>query len=894
MWGGDVKNGNIPTTRKASQRKTDDGIDPARHAKSVRLRMIVIGCLLTLAMSAALVRSFMLQTEEHEQLRREASKNYVDTKPFESRRGDIVDRNGNLLAITVNRWAVVADPRYINDPAETSKILAGIVGQNAQAIARRLSPRTSSSKNDDMGTNAAIEAAKQIILPLAKDVADTVGFKANNLERPIQLMTYFYQMEQLQNPETSKVVKVLADAADTVESVVGANQNSMRLFSARGRAFAYIARNLDDEAANRISDTKSALSALCRKERQEGRKCRNPLSHVRIQPEPKRYYPKREVGAQLVGLVNRKNKGAAGLERTLDGFLESSQHNLTRVKDRRGRYIYLNGLDPNAALQPHTAQLTIDEKIQAFSEQVIQEACLVSGARAGYAIVYQVKTGEILAAANYPIYNPNDYNAWYKKRQPLRDERDALGQKGDALTWAAQSPMFRAAFPGTTDRVFKEQNAAYSSEKNAFVEFDHNYPNASRAVGIQDVYEPGSVTKVFTVAAALEEGKVDLNEVLDLENGRWILKDDEKTPIHDSHALKEGTLADIIKMSSNIGSAKIGSRLGPERLDRYFRTFGFGSVTGSGFPGEATGTLRRSSSWTDVDLKNISFGQGFSVTGIQLASALGALANGGRLMRPTIVKRILDENGNVLRDYKPQVAAQVVSEKTSRTVLDLMRAVVEPGGTGTRAYIPEYPVAGKTGTGQKSHLKKRGYANDMWVSTFFGVAPADNPELAVVILVDEPKGKRHGGGVFAAPSFKRIMRWSLKYLGVPSPYDAGKQVAWNDPAELKKRRAQAPAGKTDTHASLAPPIAASEAGNVAVPSFSGMTMDQVRRLARTSGLIVQYRGSGLARSQDIPTHERVPAWTPITVFFQPRGNLVPMAGLGDENWSGENIAGGAE
>jgi stage V sporulation protein D (sporulation-specific penicillin-binding protein) len=240
------------------------------------------------------------------------------------------------------------------------------------------------------------------------------------------------------------------------------------------------------------------------------------------------------------------------------------------------------------------------------------------------------------------------------------------------------------------------------------------------------------------------------------------------------------------------------------------------------------------------------------------------------------------------------VAAQVVSEKTSRTVLDLMRAVVEPGGTGTRAYIPEYPVAGKTGTGQKSHLKKRGYANDMWVSTFFGVAPADNPELAVVILVDEPKGKRHGGGVFAAPSFKRIMRWSLKYLGVPSPYDAGKQVAWNDPAELKKRRAQAPAGKTDTHASLAPPIAASEAGNVAVPSFSGMTMDQVRRLARTSGLIVQYRGSGLARSQDIPTHERVPAWTPITVFFQPRGNLVPMAGLGDENWSGENIAGGAE
>ena len=564
-----MKNRNVSKTKKKSSTKKDEAIDPARHAKSIRIRMIFLGMVLTLAMGSALARSFMLQTEEHEQLRREASKNYVETDPIETRRGDIIDRHGNLLAVTVNRWAAVADPRYISDPDETSKILADLIAQPAEDLRERISPSQSSSEQDEMGTNAAIEAAKQAVLPLAKDIADTLGFESTGLERSIRMMTYFYQMEQLRTPNTLEVVKVLSDAANAMDSIVGASETSLRVFRPRGRAFAYIARNLSDEAAKRITDAKTALSALCRKERQQGRKCQNPLAQVRIQPEPKRYYPKREVASQLVGLVNRQNKGAAGIERTLNGFLVGGQQNLTRVKDRRGRYIYLNGLEPTVEMQPHTAQLTIDEKIQAYAEQVIQEACLVAGARAGYAMVYRVRTGEILGAASHPSYNPNDYNTWHRSRQPLRDERDAFGQRGDALSWAAESPMLKAGHPGNSERLVREKTNAYQSEKNAFVEFEHNYPDASRALGIQDVYEPGSVTKVFTVAAALEEGKIDLLEVLDLENGKWILKDDEKTPIGDTRAMKEGNLAKIIKYSSNIGAAKIGSRLGPERLDRY-------------------------------------------------------------------------------------------------------------------------------------------------------------------------------------------------------------------------------------------------------------------------------------------------------------------------------------
>ena len=855
--------------------------------------MIFLGLLLTIAMGSALARSFMLQTESHARLQKEASKNYVASQPIENRRGDIIDRNGNLLAVSVNRWAAVVDPRYVASPGETARLLSGILDAPADTIQEKIAPTQRTDAEDEIGTNAAIEAAKEAVLPLANEIAGSLGFGTTNMERSVRMMTYFYQMEQLRTPKTLEVVKVLSDAANAMDSVVGATDTTVRLFQKRGRAFAYLARDLNDETAKRITEAKTALRALCRKERQKGNTCKNPLAHVRIQPEPKRYYPKREVAASLIGLVNHQNKGASGLERTLDGFLVGGKQNLTRVKDRRGRFIYLNGLKTTVDMVPHTAQLTIDEKIQAFSEQVIQEACLVGGARAGYAIVYDVKTGEILASASHPSYNPNDYNAWNEGRQPLRDERNAFGERGDSLSWAAQSPMFRAAYPGNVDRVLREFTSAYHSEKNAFIEFAHNYPDASRALAIQDVYEPGSVTKVFTVAAALEEKRIDLLEVVDLEGGKWKLKDDEETDISDTHPMKEGNLTDIIKYSSNIGSAKIGSRLGPEKLDRYFRAFGFGAKTGSGFPGEARGVLRRSSVWTDVDLKNISFGQGFSVTGIQLAAALGALANGGKLMRPLFVKKILDADGQVIANYEPQVVRQVVSEKTARTVLDLMRNVVEPGGTGTRAYIPEYPVAGKTGTGQKSHLKKRGYADDMWVSTFFGVAPADNPELAIAILVDEPKGNRHGGGVFAAPAFKRIMRWSLKYLGIPSPYDAGKQIAWNDPDELKQRRALGPEKDTDEFSKLSPPISAEEAGNVVVPSFIGLTMDQVRKLARTTGLSVRYQGSGLAHSQDLPSHERVPAWTPVTVHFQSKG-IRPDASPGGEDWTGEAIAEGGE
>jgi cell division protein FtsI (penicillin-binding protein 3) len=342
--------------------------------------------------------------------------------------------------------------------------------------------------------------------------------------------------------------------------------------------------------------------------------------------------------------------------------------------------------------------------------------------------------------------------------------------------------------------------------------------------------------------------------------------------------IAEGDIATILKKSSNIGAAKIAFLLGAKRLEDAMRAFGFGSTTTSGFPGEARGLLRPSELWVPVELANVSFGQGMAATGIQLAMALAALANEGRLMRPLLVSRVLDGRGQVMTTFQPEVVRQVISPETARTVLDLMQSVVEPDGTGKRAYIPEYPVAGKTGTGQKPHLRRRGYSADMWVNTFFGVAPVNDPELAIVILIDEPQSKQHGGGLIAAPAFRAIMQQSLEYLGVPSPYTSTRRHIWLEPQTLAERRALEHADEEaadDALAALLPPVAAATDGTLPVPDFKGLTMREVRHLAARIGLRVRYVGTGLATAQDALPNDRVVSEREVTVTFSSRLPTAP-------------------
>lgn len=842
---------------------------PPVATSTIKKRMLVIAAGLMLALVVATGRAVMLQTVEAPAMRREAAKNYMRTEVLDDWRGDIVDRNGRLLAVSVHRWALTVDPKKVADPLQTARILAPITGLTEAQVLVKIDPM-STDLDEDAQVNPASAMARELTAPMVRAMARGFGVPRNHFDRRLDIIERFFQLEQLRTEAIFPLVDRLANAAEETATALLADVDKLRFVPTRGRRFAYVAHGLDDSAVKRLAEARDDEARRCRAAREVGEPCRNALAAVFSRPETRRYYPKRELASQTVGLVGRDDKGLSGIESAMNAFLTGGLHRASAVRDVRGHRFFLDGLPADATLMGNTVELALDQQIQAWTEQELGRACLASGARAGYAIVTRPRTGEVLAVANFPNYNPNTYQDWFREQQPLKDERAALAQRRSDLAWAAGFKLSQKAFGTRADAVRKEVAAGLEQEIDAFVEFQHTHPNASRNMAFLDVYEPGSIMKVFTAAAALEEKVVDLDTVFDLENGKWELDDLEGNVIHDISRLSSGDLALILKKSSNIGASKVAFLMGANKLEEYLRAFGFGGPTRSGFPGEPKGILRPSDQWVPVELANVSFGQGMAVTGIQLAMALGALANEGRLMQPLLVKRVLDPEGRIVKEWTPTEVRQVVSPATARTTLDLMAGVVEPDGTGRRAYIPEWPVAGKTGTGQKPHLRRRGYSEEMWVNTFFGVAPVDDPELAIVILIDEPKGKRHGGGLIAAPAFRRIMEKSLAHLGVPSPFATGKRLVWLEPKTLADRRAleDEPAIEDPLEA-LSPRVAASD-GLVPVPDFRGLTMSSAARLAARAGLVVRFEGQGLASSQSVQPDELVEPTEGVTIHFASR------------------------
>jgi cell division protein FtsI/penicillin-binding protein 2 len=856
---------------------------PPIETRTIHKRMLLVAAGLAAMFLVAATRAVVLQTAEAPALLREAARNYVRSETLDDWRGDVVDRNGRLLGITVHRWALTADPKEVKDPRRAAEILAPIAGVSPAEVMRRLDPTSAVDPDDMRPGHPAQQLARRLSAPMLVALGELFGTDRARLDVRLDLLEKFMQLEQLKTPAVFPVVDLLASAAERTASALTADVADLRFFPTGGRRFAYIARDLDDEAVKRLSAARDAELDRCREARELRQPCVNALTAIWVRPEPRRYYPKRDLASQVLGLVGRDGEGLSGIERSFDAFLAGGLHRAAVIKDQRGRRIFLDGLPQDAQLLANTVELTIDQHIQALAERELSRACMASGARAGYAVVVRPKTGEVLAAANFPAYNPNNAQEWFRDQAPIREERAALAQKRRDLTWAASWGLNQVAWgdAARAEAAQKEHIAALETATDAFVEMQHAHPNASRNTAFLDIYEPGSIMKVFTVAAGLEAGVVSPGTVFDLEGGDWEVGDHDGSVIHDVSKQRSGNLALILKKSSNIGAAKIAFLLGSERLENTLRAFGFGAQTGSGFPGEARGLLRPSASWVPIELANVSFGQGMAATGIQLVMGLAALANDGKLMRPLLVHRVLDGEGRPLHTFAPEVVREAVRPKTAKAVLSLMQAVVEPDGTGRRAYIPEYPVSGKTGTGQKPHLRRRGYAEDMWVNTFFGVAPVEAPELAIVVLVDEPKGKQHGGGLIAAPAFRAIMEGSLAYLGVPSPFTASRRHIWLDPATLADRRAlehDAAPQAADRLAELVPPVAPASDGTLPVPDFLGLTMREVRVLASRVGLRVRYVGTGVAASQDVPPNSRVAAERDVVVTFASRLPGAHLAG----------------
>lgn len=349
---------------------------------------------------------------------------------------------------------------------------------------------------------------------------------------------------------------------------------------------------------------------------------------------------------------------------------------------------------------------------------------------------------------------------------------------------------------------------------------------------ICDVYEPGSTFKPFLLAGVLEEGLMTPDQTVDCEQGRYSVGG---SVVRDHRKFGHLTLEEMLKFSSNIGFVKLGKELERDRYYRYLQAFGFGSKTGVDFPGEVSGLIRPPSRWFEIDLAAISFGQGISVTPIQMAAAMAAIANGGVLMEPYLVETITDADHQVVQRRLPEVRHRVISEKTAAQVSQMMVAVTEPGGTGVRGAVPGFQVAGKTGTAQKVDTVTGGYSIDKRIASFIGFVPAENPAIVIAVTVDEPQGTVFGGQV-AAPVFSRVAAQALNHLNI-LPYS---QVTTLPVISVADEPLPGLAALL--------PLRTPDEGLV-MPNFRGMSYRQVLQTMEQQGLNLKLTGSGRAIEQ---------------------------------------------
>lgn len=496
--------------------------------------------------------------------------------------------------------------------------------------------------------------------------------------------------------------------------------------------------------------------------------------------EAQRFYPHKETAASVLGFVGADGNGLEGIERLFDERLRGQTAHVAALRDARGRALFSEAPIPTEGRKGATVQLTLDRAIQYLAEKALATGIEKNEARAGSAVVLDVRTGEILALASYPGFNPN--------RAPTRRTREGLRNRA-----------------------------------------------------VTDPFEPGSTMKVFLLAGGLERGAFHPAETFDCENGVWQIG---RHRVHDSKPYRSLTPARILQVSSNICSGKIAKRLGGEALEEIYRSFGFGRRTGIELPGEAGGVVGPIRG--EIGLVTASFGQGpIMATSLQIAAATAALGNGGRLLAPWLVKSVREPDGRVVHEGKVVELGRPISEETARTVLRWMEGVVEEGGTGTLAALERYAVAGKTGTSQKPDPHRRGYGKER-IASFAGIVPADDPRLAIVVVLDEPQKDKLGGRA-AAPVFRAIAEGALGVLGVPP--------SRKTPADWERFVALAPAAEA-LEGFVAEEIEA-EPGALRAPSLLGLGAREAIVRAGSAGLVARLDGTGKVLAQDPPAGSRV-------------------------------------
>jgi len=568
-----------------------------------------------------------------------------------------------------------------------------------------------------------------------------------------------------------------------------------------------LARKLSPETVQRITDMN--------------------LKGVFFQKENRRVYPQRELAASVLGYVDVDERGIGGIEYSLDKQIRGRPGKMMVMADGHRRWYDRteSAADPGASVT-----LTIDETIQYIAEKELGRAIAETHAKAGTVVVQDPNSGELLAVANWPVFDPND--------------------AGD-----------------------------YSGEARI-----------DRAVA--SAYEPGSTFKVLTLTGAIENGVATPDELVDCQMGQIMISG---RLIHDWKKFGVLSVREILEHSSDVGAIKVALRLGAPRFYDTIRAFGVGQPTGIELPGENRGLLRPLENWSASSIGSLAMGQEVSVTPIQIVSAISAVANGGTLYRPHIVREIDGGEPGALRP--PPAPQQATDGRTAATVREMMEGVVLEG-TGKPARLDGYTAAGKSGTAQKIDPATGRYSATQYNSSFVGFAPVNSPVISILVVLDSPVGAHHGGEV-GGPVFKRIAEQVLAYrdephdVPAPSDVETAKNLevtprpdARSDSArDTAQARFQAAVANTKFPSSVAEPptVAFGDPSAIVVPSLTGQTVRGVTEECSRLGLMPSLIGSGVALEQFPAAGAQVLRGSRVTVRFGHPGEVVPVSAPGDGN-----------
>lgn len=492
--------------------------------------------------------------------------------------------------------------------------------------------------------------------------------KSRELAISVSVPSVYALTNQIKDKNTT--ICKLSEMLNISKKVISGKLNSKK-------TFVWIARKVDTSTGKKIKSLK--------------------LPGVSMVMENKRFYPKSGLCSHVLGFVGIDEEGLEGVEYYFNDYLGGKKGRLETEKDAKGREIITDNSEYMAPKDGNDVYLTIDEAIQSIVEEELSKVYEDYSANGATAIVMNPSTGEILAMANRPAYNPNDFS---------------------------DSPSY----------VLKNR-------------------------AVTNPFEPGSVFKIITLAAALGDRKASEKETIDCENGEWMVYDHH---INDHIKYNMLTFQQVIENSSNIGTAKVGMRIGNNRMYEYARLFGFGEKTNVQLAGESRGILSEPRKWSGISVCSISIGQEIGATSLQISSAVSAVANKGKLMQPTIVRAVKTKEGKLIKEFKPKEVRQVVNEDIVKRMVKILIGAVE-NGTGKDAAIDGYRVAGKTGTAQKIDIATKKYSKSKYIASFVGFVPADNPKIVIFVSIDEP-AKVYWGGSVAAPVFSKIGKRVLRYM----------------------------------------------------------------------------------------------------------------------------------